>query len=71
MGASLALAGLTGCRRPVKTIVPYVKQPEAAVPGKDLMYATTMSIGDDGNLRVRAYVLLPILGKTFIWTRVR
>jgi uncharacterized protein (DUF2147 family) len=36
-----------------------------------IVIAALMSIGDDGTLRVRAYVLLPILGKTFIWTRVR
>jgi uncharacterized protein (DUF2147 family) len=30
-----------------------------------------MSIQDDGTLRVRAYILVPLLGKTFIWTRVR
>jgi uncharacterized protein (DUF2147 family) len=34
-------------------------------------YHTLMSIRDDGALRVRAYVGLPVIGKTFIWTRVR
>jgi uncharacterized protein (DUF2147 family) len=34
-------------------------------------YRATMSIQDDGTLRVRAYLLVPPLGKTFIWTRVR
>ena len=34
-------------------------------------YRATMSIQNDGTLRVRAYVLMPLLGKTFIWTRVR
>ena len=33
MGASLALAGLSACRRPVEKIVPYVKAPEYIVPG--------------------------------------
>jgi uncharacterized protein (DUF2147 family) len=33
-------------------------------------YNGQMSIEDDGTLRLRAYVLLPALGKTFIWTRV-
>ena len=28
MGASMALAGLTGCRRPVETILPYARKPE-------------------------------------------
>jgi uncharacterized protein (DUF2147 family) len=34
-------------------------------------YRAQMSIQEDGTLRVRAYALLPALGKTFIWTRVR
>ena len=33
LGASLSLAGLTGCRRPVEEIVPYVTAPEEIVPG--------------------------------------
>src|SRR5262244_386107 len=34
MGASLALAGLTGCTKmPLTEIVPYVKQPENVIPG--------------------------------------
>jgi uncharacterized protein (DUF2147 family) len=33
-------------------------------------YSASMTISDDGTLRVRAYVLLPLFGKTFIWTRV-
>ncbi len=45
-GASLALAGLTGCtRQPFEKIVPYVSQPEELVPGKPLFYATTMTLG--------------------------
>src|SRR5215204_1010971 len=41
MGASLALAGLSGCVfQPPEKIVPYVKQPEENVPGKALFYAT-------------------------------
>ena len=31
MGASLALAGLAGCRRPVEKILPYVVPPEDLV----------------------------------------
>ncbi len=34
-------------------------------------YRALMSIRNDGALRVRAYVLTPILGKTQIWTRIR
>jgi MoCo/4Fe-4S cofactor protein with predicted Tat translocation signal len=41
MGASLALAGLSGCVfQPPEKIVPNVKQPEEYVPGKALFYAT-------------------------------
>src|SRR5256714_14991457 len=43
MGASLALAGLSGCSyQPPETIVPYVRQPEEIVPGKALYFATAM-----------------------------
>src|SRR5262249_48509631 len=46
MGASLALAGVTGCtRQPPELIVPYVRQPEEIVPGRPLFYATAMPIG--------------------------
>ena len=41
MGASLALAGLSGCVfQPPEKIVPNVKQPEEQVPGKSLFFAT-------------------------------
>jgi len=42
VGASLSLAGLAGCRRPVEEIVPYVAAPEDVVPGIPRYYATTM-----------------------------
>ena len=42
LGASLSLAGLAGCRRPVEEIVPYVNAPEEIVPGIPRYYATTM-----------------------------
>lgn len=45
MGASAALAGLAGCRRPVEKIVPYVTQPEEVTIGKPTYYATTMPMG--------------------------
>ena len=46
MGASLALAGLTGCTRlPITEIVPYVKQPENVVPGQPKFYATAFTLG--------------------------
>ena len=38
MGASLALAGMAGCtRQPTEQIVPYVRQPENVVPGRQSM----------------------------------
>lgn len=40
-------------------------------PDDGVNYRARMTIGEDGTLRVRAYVLLPILGKTLVWTRVR
>ena len=41
MGASLALAGLSGCVfQPAEKIVPYVKQPEDETPWKALFFAT-------------------------------
>jgi molybdopterin-containing oxidoreductase family iron-sulfur binding subunit len=43
LGASLSLAGVSGCiRRPVDEIVPYVTAPEEIVPGIPRYYATTM-----------------------------
>ena len=45
VGASLSLAGLTACRRPVEEIVPYVAPPEEVVPGVPRYYATTMPFG--------------------------
>src|SRR5205807_4701034 len=47
MGASLALAGMSGCTKmPLEPIVPYVKQPEEVVPGRPMFYATAFSLGD-------------------------
>src|SRR5688572_8065579 len=34
MGASLALAGFTGCRQAEERIVPYVDPPEQIIPGR-------------------------------------
>ncbi len=45
MGASLALAGLSGCvYQPPEKIVPYVRQPEEEVPGKALFFATASTL---------------------------
>lgn len=42
MGASLAMAGLSGCslRQPQEKIVPYVRLPEQVIPGKPLFFAS-------------------------------
>jgi MoCo/4Fe-4S cofactor protein with predicted Tat translocation signal len=40
MGASVALAGLAACRKPVQKILPFSRQPEDLVPGIPLFYAT-------------------------------
>ncbi len=46
MGASLALAGLTGCtRQPEEKVLPYVRPVEELVPGKPLFFATAMPLG--------------------------
>ena len=46
MGASLALAGLSGCViQPPEKIVPYVSQPEGMLPGRPLFFATAYSVG--------------------------
>jgi molybdopterin-containing oxidoreductase family iron-sulfur binding subunit len=48
MGASIALAGASGCgefTQPQETIVPYVRPPEQIVPGRPLYYATAMTFG--------------------------
>ena len=45
MGASLALAGLTGCtRQPKETIAPFARAPEELVPGQPLHYATALTL---------------------------
>jgi molybdopterin-containing oxidoreductase family iron-sulfur binding subunit len=45
LGASLSMAGLASCRRPVEEIVPYVNAPEEVIPGVPRRYATTMPFG--------------------------
>jgi molybdopterin-containing oxidoreductase family iron-sulfur binding subunit len=51
MGASLALAGVSGCSTkpaPSVDLVPYVRAPEALVPGKPLFFSTAMTLGGAG-----------------------
>ncbi len=45
MGASLALAGLTGCRWPKETIVPATRQSVDRLPGVPVQYATAIELG--------------------------
>jgi len=46
MGASLGLAGMTGCvRLPLEPIVPYVRQPEGVIPGRPMFYASAVTLG--------------------------
>src|SRR5437660_7590604 len=46
MGASLALAGLSGCViQPPEKIVPYIKQPEEEIPGRGLWFASAFTLG--------------------------
>src|SRR6478752_5942794 len=50
MGASLGLAGMTGCvRLPLEPIVPYVRQPENVIPGRPQYYATAMTLSGYAN----------------------
>src|SRR6201984_3311072 len=45
MGASLALAGMTGCTKlPLEPIVPYVRQPEDVIPGRPMFFATAATL---------------------------
>jgi molybdopterin-containing oxidoreductase family iron-sulfur binding subunit len=61
MGASLALAGLSGCSyQPPESIVPYVRQPEGVVPGKAVYFATAMPFpGGAAPLLVSSYMGRP------------
>ncbi len=51
MGASLALAGLSGCghQAPREPIVPYNRQPEQLVQGRPLFFATAMPLAGYGS----------------------
>jgi len=43
LGASMAMAGLVACRRPVEYIMPFSDRPEELIPGIALNYATAMN----------------------------
>src|SRR5436309_2042570 len=40
LGASMALAGAASCAPPREQIVPYVRPPQVAIPGKPLYFAS-------------------------------
>ena len=42
MGASIAMAGLAGCRKPAEKILPYSRAPEEVIPGIPMSYASAM-----------------------------
>ncbi|MFC5457958.1 TAT-variant-translocated molybdopterin oxidoreductase [Prosthecobacter fluviatilis] len=44
MGASVGMMGLASCRRPLVNILPYTQHVEWMVPGKSLLYATSMPL---------------------------
>ena len=46
MGAAMAMAGLSGCRRPEQKILPYSRKPEEVIPGIPQHYATGMPFRD-------------------------
>jgi molybdopterin-containing oxidoreductase family iron-sulfur binding subunit len=49
MGASVALAGMTACRRwPTEHIVPFAHMPEGYVPGTALQFATSFDVSGAG-----------------------
>jgi MoCo/4Fe-4S cofactor protein with predicted Tat translocation signal len=62
MGASVALAGLTGCRRwPVRKLAPYNKRPEGYVPGEAEFYASAFELdGVAQPILVKAYDGRPV-----------
>ena len=46
LGASIALAGASGCLKlPPEQVLPYTRQPEDVVPGRPLHYATSLALG--------------------------
>lgn len=47
MGASVALAGLAACRKPVQKLLPFKKQPEEVVAGIPLYYASAYPFMDN------------------------
>jgi molybdopterin-containing oxidoreductase family iron-sulfur binding subunit len=73
MGASLGLAGMTGCvRLPLEPIVPYVRQPEGVIPGRPMYYATATTLGGYASpLLVESHLGRPQKSKATTCTRPR
>ncbi len=46
MGASMAMAGVAGCRYPEESIAPFVVRPEGRIPGESYSRATNIEIAD-------------------------
>ncbi|TWU04963.1 TAT-variant-translocated molybdopterin oxidoreductase [Stieleria varia] len=80
MGASLAMAGATGCRYPEETIAPFVIRPEGRVPGETYSRATNFELADrvynvlincvDGRpLKIEANPLHPAGGGTDVFSQ--
>ncbi|MFU7562219.1 TAT-variant-translocated molybdopterin oxidoreductase [Stieleria sp. JC731] len=56
MGASLAMAGVAGCRYPEEVIAPFVIRPEGRVPGEFYERATNFELaGSVHNLLIRCF----------------
>jgi molybdopterin-containing oxidoreductase family iron-sulfur binding subunit len=61
MGASMALAGLTACRWPKETIVPFAHRPAGFIPGELQFFATAIEMdGAAQGLLVTSYDGRPI-----------
>ncbi len=61
MGASLALAGLGGCRWQKTEILPFARRPDQRVPGVPEQFATAMELGEGAvGLLVTSYDGRPI-----------
>ena len=84
MGASMALAGVTGCtKQPTEHIIPYVKQPEQLIPGRPLFFASALSMGGfSSGVLVESHMGRPTkiegnpehpasLGRSDVWMQAR
>jgi molybdopterin-containing oxidoreductase family iron-sulfur binding subunit len=61
MGASVALAGMTGCRWPTEQILPFAERPAGYTPGIPVQFATAMELaGVATGLVVTSYDGRPI-----------